>query len=180
LFADDAVALVYGQQAFGPAAATLRVLALYIFLDFVNITLGTAIMAANRQTPFIYVKGLCVLLVISLNSLLIPLWQTRVANGSLGSAMTSAAAEIVMLGAGLLLVPRGTLAPSLLRDLARAAAAMAVMAGVIRLLGDVFPSGRIALGVLTYVAVVVGLGGVRRDDITLLRSAVHLRSRSVA
>jgi O-antigen/teichoic acid export membrane protein len=180
LFADDAVVLVYGQRAFGPAAATLRVLALYIFLDFVNITLGTAIMAANRQTPFIYAKGLCILLVISLNSLLIPLCQTRLANGSLGSAITSAAAEIVMLGAGLLLVPRGTLAPALLRDLARAVAAMAVMAGVTHLLGDVFPGGGIALGVLTYVAVVVGLGGVRREDVALLRSAVRLRSRAVA
>ncbi len=180
LFADDAVVLVYGQRAFGPAAATLRVLALYIFLDFVNITLGTAIMAANRQTPFIYAKGLCILLVISLNSLLIPLCQTRLANGSLGSAITSAAAEIVMLGAGLLLVPRGTLAPALLRDLARAVAAMVVMAGVTHLLGDVFPGGGIALGVLTYVAVVVGLGGVRREDVALLRSAVRLRSRAVA
>src|SRR5260370_15777416 len=153
LFADDAVALVYGQRAFGPAAGTLRVLALYIFLDFVNITLGTAIMAANRQTPFIYAKGLCILLVISLNSLLIPLCQTRLANGSLGSAITSAAAEIVMLGAGLLLVPRGTLAPALLRDLARAVAAMVVMAGVTHLLGDVFPGRGIAFGVLSHVAV---------------------------
>jgi hypothetical protein len=57
---------------------------------------------------------------------------------------------------------------------------MAVMAGVTHLLGDVFPGGGIALGVLTYVAVVVGLGGVRREDVALLRSAVRLRSRAVA
>lgn len=180
LFADDAIALLYGERAFGPAAATLRVLALYVFLDFVNITLGTAIMAANRQTPFIYAKGLCILLVILLNSVLIPLCQARVANGSVGCAITAAAAEVVMLGAGLLLVPRGTLAPALLRDLARAIAATAVMAGVIHLLGDVLPGVGIALGVLTYVAVVVGLGGVRREDVALLRGAVRLRSRAVA
>src|SRR5262249_21775972 len=173
------VAFVYGPGAFGPASSTLRVLALYIFLDFVNVTLGTAIMAANRQKPFIYAKGLSIFLVISLNALLIPLCQTRLANGSIGSAVTASAAEVVMLGAGLLLVPRGTLSPALLHDLARAGAATAAMAGVVYVFGNALPVG-IVLGPLTYVVVVGGLGGVRRQDLALLRDAVRLRSRANA
>lgn len=178
VFADATVALVYGQGAFDPAVSTLRVLALYIFLDFVNVTLGTAIAAANRQTPYIYAKGLSILVVIMLNSLLIPFCQVRLANGSIGGAITAAAAEAVMLGAGLLLVPRGTLVPALLGDLARAGVATAAMAGVVYLLGNVFLGVGIVLGVLTYVAVIIGVGGVHREDIALLRTAVRLRSQA--
>ena len=179
VFANAAVALVYGQGAFDPAVSTLRVLAPYIFLDFVNVTLGTAIAAANRQTPYIYAKGLSVLVVIMLNFLLIPFCQVRLANGSIGGAITAAAAEAVMLGAGLPLVPRGTLVPALLGDLARAGVATAAMAGAVYLLGDVFLGVGVVVGVLTYVAVMIGVGGVRREDIALLRTAVRLRSHAL-
>ena len=84
-----------------------------------------------------------------------------------------------MLGAGLPLVPRGTLVPALLGDLARAGVATAAMAGAVYLLGDVFLGVGVVVGVLTYVAVMIGVGGVRREDIALLRTAVRLRSHAL-
>ena len=60
LFADIAVALVYGQAAFAPAADNLKLLAGYLLLVFVNITLGAAVMAAGLQTRWILAKLLAV------------------------------------------------------------------------------------------------------------------------
>ncbi|MFQ5912218.1 MAG: flippase [Nitrospinota bacterium] len=180
LFAEEAVSLVYGQEAFGPAATNLRVLTPYIFLVFVNIVLGTAIMAANRQARWAYAKGACVLLAIALNAVLIPFCQSRFGNGGIGSSAATSCTELVMLGAAFRLTPRGTLALELLRDLGRAIAATAAMAGVIWLLGEVSPGIGITTALLTFVAVVVLLGGVGREDLGLLRDAVRLRSGGVA
>jgi O-antigen/teichoic acid export membrane protein len=177
LFADIAVALVYGQAAFAPAADNLKLLAGYLLLVFVNITLGGAVMAAGLQTRWILAKLLAVSLATGLALGLVPLAQATTANGGLGCAMATVVAEVLMFIAAIRLIPadRTRLTRGLARDFARAAGAAAVMAAS-GLLLDSGPLGRIAVATLAYVASVGLLGAIRREDINLLRDMVRLRS----
>ncbi len=177
-FADKAILFVYGPQAFSHSATNLRAQTPCIFMVFINVTLGTAIMAANRQTRLVYAKAACIPLFLVLSALFIPLAQAGLGNGGVGSSVAMAASEAVMLGVVFLLTPGGTLVPELFRGLARAGAAVAGMAGVIWLLGDTFVGVVIVAAVLTYVTVVALLGGIAKEEITLFSDAVRRRVAS--
>lgn len=178
LFAKQAVDLAYGLEGFGDAVTILRVLSPYLVLVFVNIILGTAIMAANRQTAWASSKAVCIVLVIGLNAVLIPLCQARFGNGGLGSALAMLLTEVVMLAAAFLLIPRGTLAPDLWRDLGRILASVAAMLGVAWLLRGLPAAITIAASGAAYAGLVFLLGGVDAADLALLRDVVRRRPRT--
>ncbi|MDP3939878.1 MAG: flippase [Deltaproteobacteria bacterium] len=177
LFAEQAVSLAYGLEDFSNAVTILKVLSPYFILVFINIILGTAIMAANRQSAWASSKGLCVLLVIGLNAALIPLCQTRFGNGGIGSASAMLFTEVVMLVAAFLLIPRATLVPALWRDLGRILAAVAGMIGVAWLLRGVSSAITIPASGAAYVALIFLLGGIDREDVALLRDVARIGSR---
>ena len=57
LFADDVIAVVYGQRDFGPAAMILKVYAPGFFLLFIDVLLGYCLFALNRVSAFTVVKA---------------------------------------------------------------------------------------------------------------------------
>jgi len=177
LFATQAVALVYGGKAFGPAADILRVSSVFVLCLFLNFVLGTAIMAAGRQKPWIWVKAVVVLILVVLNVLLIPAAQERLGNGGIGAAAAAASAEVILLAAALVLLPSGTLDLTFGREVGRVVAGAAAMAAVKYAIGDTSIFVGIPLAVTTFAAVMVALGGVRRGDVAGLRAA-FLPSRS--
>jgi O-antigen/teichoic acid export membrane protein len=177
LFADDAVALVFGGDAFGPTAGTLQMFAPYLALVFVDITFGTALMAANAQKAWLGIKLGALLLAAGLNAVLIPRFHAAYGNGGLGSAAATGVAELLMLVAALRLIPlpKPALALALGKDFGRAGAAAGAMAVAVWLLRDAAPAAGIALGVLTYVLGSLAFGGIRRQDIEFVRAACRLR-----
>lgn len=177
LFATQAVALVYGGKAFGPAADILRVSSVFVLCLFLNFVLGTAIMAAGRQKPWIWVKAVVVLILVVLNVLLIPAAQERLGNGGIGAAAAAASAEVILLAAALVLLPSGTLDLTFGREVGRVVAGAAAMAAVKYAIGDTSIFVGIPLAVTTFAAVMVALGGVHRSDVADLRAA-FLPSRS--
>src|SRR5205085_1403966 len=89
LFANEIVGLVYGLDHFAPAVGTLKVLAGYLVLVFVDITLSVAVIAANAQTPWIVAKMVSVLLAVGLNIVLVPICHAAFGNGGIGIAAST-------------------------------------------------------------------------------------------
>ena len=52
LFADGAIALVYGHRQFGPAGIVLKVFGPGLFLLFVDVLFGNALTAMGRAGAF--------------------------------------------------------------------------------------------------------------------------------
>jgi PST family polysaccharide transporter len=108
LYADVAVSLVYRREGFEPAIDVLRALAPYLFLMFVNILLGNAILAIGRaRAAFTAAKFVALALGGLLDVILIPYFETRYGNGAIGLALSLTVAELVMTIAALRLAPEG-------------------------------------------------------------------------
>jgi O-antigen/teichoic acid export membrane protein len=119
---------IFGRDAYAPAAANLRILALFLLLVYLSMPIGTMLMAAGRQRAWAATQFGCVLISAVLDPLLIPWFQARTGNGGLGVCVATVVSETAMVGAGLWLLPAGVLQRSLLRQLRAIAAAGAVMA----------------------------------------------------
>jgi uncharacterized membrane protein YvlD (DUF360 family) len=142
---------------------------------FVSFVLGTAVMAANRQSVWIGVKGAAVLVLVTLNLFLIPMTDARFGNGGIGAAAATTVAEVVLAGAAAVLLPRGTLNRGCVGDLGRALVAAAVMAVVRWLVGPVTIFVAVPVTAMAFALVIAALGGVRRVELAELRAALLRR-----
>jgi O-antigen/teichoic acid export membrane protein len=152
LFAPVVVELVYGNQAYAPASAILRVMSVFILLVYGSIVLGPSIAAAGRQWRWCAAQSLCLVVSVVLDPVLIPWAQTTYGNGGLGVAISIAIAEVAMVSSGLLILPRGILDRAVARTFARSVTAAVAMAVVGVVLMDE-PALAIPAATATYVAV---------------------------
>jgi O-antigen/teichoic acid export membrane protein len=178
LFADAAIAIVYGSEGFGAAASNLRVLAGNLPLLFIDITLGAAIMAAGIRRQWIVAKVASLVVAAGVGLALVPPAQSIYGNGGLGCAAAAIASELVMFTAGVLLVPLREirLVRVLGKDLACCAAAAMAMAGSAWLLRGATPLLAMAVASVTYLAATYVFGAIRRDDVRFLGEVIRLRS----
>lgn len=178
LFADLAVSVIYGSEKFGPAGTILKVFAPGLFLLFVDVLLGAAIVAAGRATALAVAKALNVLAIVGLELVLIPYFQARHGNGGIGVVVAFGASELLMFGAAILILPRPSLSLELFRGFGRA---LLLAAGTL-LVAVAMPEGapllRALVAGLTFVALAAGLRLVTRSDLEVLTLA--LRRRAVA
>ncbi len=179
LFADLGVAIVYGADRFGPASTVLKAFAPGLFLLFVDVLLGSAIVAAGRATALAVAKVLNLLAIVGLELLLVPVFQARNGNGAIGVVVAFAASEILMFGAAVLVIPRAALSRALFADLGRA---LLLAAGTLVAAVSV-PAGSesVAVGAaaITFVALAGALRLVRRADVEVLLEAVRHRGTAV-
>jgi hypothetical protein len=141
----------------------------------VDTLLANGLMALGRSTAFAALKIVMVVLGIALELVLIPIFQQRSGNGGLGVAVSFAACETMVFAGLLLLMPRGTIGPSLLLDCGRALGAALLTAGVLALAGGAPPWVGIPLCVAVYAAAAFALGLLRPGDLRLLGSIVGVR-----
>jgi len=176
LFADLGVAVVYGAERFGPAGAVLRASAPGLFLLFVDVLLGSAIVAAGRATALAAAKVLNVLAIGGLELLLVPLFQAHRGNGAIGVVVAFAASEILMFVAAVLVIPRAALSRAFFADLGRAV----LLAGGTLVAAASVPAGSeavaVAVAVLAFVALTVALRLVGRADLEALALAFRRRA----
>ena len=108
LYADVAVSLVYSREGFEPAIDVLRALGPYLFLMFVNILLGSAILAIGKaRVAFTVAKFVALAIGGLLDVILVPYFEIHYGNGAIGLAVAITAAELVMTLAALRLAPDG-------------------------------------------------------------------------
>jgi O-antigen/teichoic acid export membrane protein len=177
LFADLGVAIVYGRASFGPAAMVLKAFAPGLFLLFVDVLLGSVIVAAGRAARLAAAKVVNLLASTGLALVLVPYFQARHGNGGIGVVVAFAASELLMFVAAVLIVPRGALSAALFLDLGRAV----VLAGGTLLVAVALPAGAPVLtgaaAAVTFAVLAVGLRLVSRSD---LRALGHVLRRRAA
>ncbi len=166
---------IFSRHAFGPAQGNLLILSAFLLLVYLSMPLGTAILAAGKQRAWAFVQFGCVIVSVVVDPLLIPVLQARYGNGGLGVCVAAVISEVLMVGAGMLLVPSGVLDRSVALSLLRAALAGVAMAGVARLLGGITPYVAAPLAGLAYVAALWAVGGLSGSQLALFRAAISRR-----
>jgi O-antigen/teichoic acid export membrane protein len=173
LFADDAIAIVYGQRHFGPSGMILKVYAPGFFLLFVDVLLGCALFALGRATAFSVAKAASLVVSTALELVLIPIFERRMGNGGIGVVAAFVTSEIVVFGGAILLLGRGTLGLDVAVDMARALGS----ATLTLLLFWWIPPLPFLIGVpvcvIAFLLCSIGLGLVRRADVQLFRALLR-------
>jgi O-antigen/teichoic acid export membrane protein len=98
--------------------------------------IGSALMALGRRRTWSAVQFICVVLSAVLDPLLIPWFQSNYANGGLGVCVANVISELVMVAAGLAVLPRGIVDASLGRTLLITGAAGVCMAAIAVAMGS--------------------------------------------
>lgn len=165
--------LVYGSGEFEEVADNLRVLSLHIFLVYMSMPLGSAILAAGRARAWSVVQALCVVVSAVVDPIVIPWFQTHAGNGGLGVCWASVASEVMMVGLGIWLLPSGVLAFGMLRPLVSALIGGGSMALVAWLLTGVHPLLGAPVALVAYALTLWVTGGLNREQIAFLKSVAR-------
>ncbi len=173
LFADDAIAIVYGQQHFGPSGIILKVYAPGFFLLFMNILFSASLVALDRAKAFTVVKVASVVVSTALELVLIPIFQQHTGNGGIGVVAAFVISEFVVFAGVMVLLRQAELELNVSGDIARALGSAALTL----LLFWWLPPLPFLLGVpvcvITFLLCSVGLGLVRRSDAQLFRALLR-------
>ena len=168
---------IFGREAFGPAEDNLRVMSVFLLLVYFSMPLGSILLAGGKQRAWSGAQALCILFSLVLDPLLIPWFQRRTQNGGLGVCVAGVVSEVVMVGLGVWLAPRGIFDRALFKQLGLVLLAGGVMVACAKLLAFTSPfvAAPIALGV--YLAALWLVGGVDRELLTSLKGAVARKFR---
>jgi O-antigen/teichoic acid export membrane protein len=162
---------VFGRTAYDPAAANLRILAVFVLLLYLTMPLSATLLAAGRQRAWAGAQFGCVALSAALDPWLIPWFQARTGNGGLGVCISTVGGEMLMVAAGLYLLPRGIFERSVWRSYASVTAAGAAMAIVALALSRVTPYAAAPAALLAYAVCLWFTGG--KSQIDILRSLLR-------
>jgi O-antigen/teichoic acid export membrane protein len=175
LYPDVGVRL-FSRDSFLPAEDNLRIMAAYLFLVYFSMPVGTSLVAAGKQRAWAITQFGCVAVSLLLTPVLIRYFQATRGNGGLGVCIASVCAEVLMVGIGVVLLPRGVFDRGFQKQLALAALAAAVMGGVgwATLRFSSFVSAPLALG--AYLGCLWVTGVLDRGQIETLRGLVRRRA----
>lgn len=172
LFADVAIAVVYGERHFGPAASVLRAFAPGLALIYIDMVFGYAILARGKATQLAKAKIVAVLVTTGVELVLVPLFQGRFGNGGIGLVLATAAGELVMVMAAVYLL-KGIVTGGMALDLVRGLGCAATTIFVFRAAPALPAVIGIPVSVLLFVGIAMAFGLVRRQDLELLGSSVR-------
>jgi O-antigen/teichoic acid export membrane protein len=177
LYADLGIEKIFSKEAYGPAADNLRMMAPFVFLLYFSMPLGVCILAAGRQRIWTGVQALCIVVSLVLDPLLIPWFQERTGNGGLGVCAAVVTAELIMVTAGIALMPKAVFDRELMTGLARLAVAGGAMFGAGHLLADMSPFLAAPIAGLTYLVSLRAIGGLKAEQLQLFKEIVSRKAR---
>jgi O-antigen/teichoic acid export membrane protein len=175
-YADLGVQL-FSSDSFGPVRDNLRFMAPFLLLVYFTMTVGTVLLAAGVRRAWTITQFFCVLVSAVADPLLIPYFQRTYGNGGLGVCVATIISEVVMLGIGVWLAPKGMFSRALLKPLALATLAGGVMGLTAWLLRWLTPWVAAPIGVTVYFAVLWFTGGITAEQITPLKSFIGQKLR---
>lgn len=172
VFARIPVQILYGLDGYGPAVVVLQVLAGGLLFLFIDMVLGTALLASDRQRQQSVLSLAAIPVNIGLNFVLIPYFQQSQNNGGVGAALATGLTELGLMIAMFFLLPRGILAGFRVSVVMKGLAAGAAMAGIaFALLAAGLPSGVCAvLSAFAYVPAILLFGTLETDEERFVRS----------
>ncbi|MDI6802821.1 MAG: flippase [Bacteroidota bacterium] len=109
-FAHEIINLFYGLAGFGPTVLILKIFSVGILLVYIDMILGTAILASDKLRQWSLVALAAVFINIGLNYFMIPYTQVNYGNGGIGAAIATIITEFFVMLFALYLIPKTTLA----------------------------------------------------------------------
>ncbi len=164
---------IFSRDTFGPAEDNLRVLAPFVFLLYFSMPLGACLAAAGRTKPWAAAQGLCVVVSAVIDPILVPYFERTHGNGGLGVCFATLGSELLMVGAAVLLAPRGIFERVLLKTIGSAALAAGAMAAVAYGLHRVTPFVVAPLAILAYLVCARLTGGIDGQQIDTFRALIR-------
>lgn len=173
----DIGAVIFGRQAFGRADDDLRILAIFLFLLYFSMPLGTAVLASGKRKAWSVVQSLCVAVSAILDPLLVPWFQRRTSNGALGLCTATVVSEAIVVGCGIALAPRGVFDRRLVRSILLAVVAGGAMAATARLARPLTSFVAAPISVLVYGAALLVTGAIEKEQADELKTYLGRKLR---
>lgn len=96
-----------GVEEYAPSIVILQIFCIGIPMMFADFILGSVLIgSANRQSAWAVIGFTAILLNVSLNLWLIPLFQQMGGNGGAGAAISTVLTELFILGSAVILLPK--------------------------------------------------------------------------
>jgi len=163
LVAQDVFTLLNYKPGYESAVVLIQILALHIPVVGMDMVLGSALIADDRQKQWTIVGCGAAALNPLLNLLAIPLTIHLFNNGAIGAAIITVATEVFMMIGALILRPRGIMDRPTASFAIRCATASVVMVPVVLAVGTAGLPVKIAAGVIAYGVASLALGTVSLD-----------------
>jgi O-antigen/teichoic acid export membrane protein len=103
----------FGLENYTPSILNLRIFSTGLLLIYIDMILGTAIMAINKHRQWATVAFIAVFVNIGLNSFMIPYTQANYNNGGIGAAVATIITEFFILASALHILPKSIFEKSL-------------------------------------------------------------------
>jgi O-antigen/teichoic acid export membrane protein len=183
LVARPTLTLLYPPD-FLNAVPLLRILALHIPFVAMDMILGIALVARDRQKQWLVVGCIAAVFNPVINLGLIPLTSRAFDNGAIGAAIATVATEGLMMAGAIYLRPKGVLDRTTSSFLGRCLLAAACILPVGVLFRDTPLAVQVVIGVLTYGVASLALrtttAGQVREGIQKFRALIASRGRTTA
>jgi len=178
-FAPQIITVIFGIEGYQPSILVMRIFGVGLLLVYVDVILGTTLLAADKQRQLSMSAFAAIFLNVGLNIWLIPYTQNRFGNGGIGAGITTVVTEFFIMILMLSMMP-----PRLLRDSSvvvqlKAVAAGCVMGlsiGLMNLVGfHWIVQGSVSL--LVYGVMILALKAVSSSELALVQNALPFGRR---
>lgn len=127
IFSRDIINLFYGLESYYPSVVNLKLFAIGLPLVYIDMILGTAIIAADKQKQWAIVAFFAIFINVGLNFILIPIFQQNTGNGGIGASIATIITEFFILISATRLLPAGVFQSSLLPTIFKILASTIIM-----------------------------------------------------
>lgn len=177
-FAEQIIGFFFGLGEYGPSVAVLRIFSVGLLLVYIDMVLGTALFATDKQRQWTAVALIAVFLNPLINYYMIPYSQTHFGNGGIGAAIATIVTEFFVLMCAVNLMPKSIFQQSSIGVPMKSIASGVAMAGSIWIAHMTGLTWILqgAIGLVTYLGVLVSLKTLAPEDLTFLRSFFSARN----
>lgn len=168
--APNIIGFLYHRAEFTHAVPVLQALAPGLFFLYTNSLLTSILVSTGRENRMPILAGSALVFNVSLNLVLIPLYQ------HVGAAMVTSLTELLLTCISIVLVPRYLLPVGSLRVVGKAAGASLVMALAVMALRHMSIFAILPVAAVVYLGAGLLLEAVPKEDLRALYGAVRMRA----
>ncbi len=180
LMSEFVIQLMPYPATFNNSVVSLTILALTIPLTAFLTVLGTIAISADRQRAMAWALGATLLFDIVLNIIAIPYFQNEYGNGGIGAAITTLAAEVVMIMIAIKLMPKGVFDRKMNLLLGKIVLGALLLAGIgaLTFVTPIHVLVTVTLGGIAYLGLIFGLKVFTPAELINLMNTVRGRGGS--
>jgi O-antigen/teichoic acid export membrane protein len=167
LVAPDVFALFHYQAGFQNAIVLVQILAVHIPVVGMDIVLGSALIASDRQKEWTLIGCIAAIFNPLVNLAAIPMTMRLFHNGAVGASVVTVATEVLMMLGAIHLRPSGVLDHSTTMFVVKCILATGAMIPAVVALSGAGLAVKVAIGVVTYIGTSIVLRTASKEALRL-------------